>query len=279
MKSHPGRSLLTGLGRALISASLMVAAAGLAAPAGQAVGAQKAAERFPAVQLQPAGHWYGFPDFSAAREPLNMPKFDSPDELQAPIFLVRPDGSQELLGKFLDFVIDHPASGLSAPDRSLVKGLHPVNSSPSGIDVAPGTWGRLGGDLFVAEWGDLSPPTNPLRQQPAGFRIVRVDPTKSLEMAQPFVENREPRPASRQGAAGRGLERPFDVKFGPDIFRSGRSAHRADDAMYISDYGIVEIDFTRAPPYRYIPDTGVIWRVTRRGAMPAPVPPGPVQGR
>jgi hypothetical protein len=32
------------------------------------------------LKIQP-GHWYGFPDFSAAREPLTMAKFDSPDEL------------------------------------------------------------------------------------------------------------------------------------------------------------------------------------------------------
>ena len=60
-----------------------------------------------------------------------------PAGLQAPIVLVRADGSQQPLGKFLDFVIDHAASGLPAPDRSLVIGLHPVNSSPSGVDVAP----------------------------------------------------------------------------------------------------------------------------------------------
>jgi glucose/arabinose dehydrogenase len=229
------------------------------------------------LRIRP-GHWYGFPDFSAAREPLHLARFDSPDELQAPIVLVRSDGSQEPLGRFLDFVIDHGASGLTPPDRSLVLGLHPVNASPSGLDVAPESWGQLAGQLFVAEWGDLSPPTNPLREQPAGFRIIRVDPSRPQTAARPFVQNRELGPASEQGAPGSGLERPFDVKFGPDIPRPGRSPHRPAEAMYISDYGIVEIDFSKAPPYRYIPDTGVIWRVTRRGALPAGVPPDPVQG-
>ncbi len=74
-----------------------------------------------------------------------------------------------------------------------------------------------------------------------------------LMRAEPFVQNRRPGPASRQGARGQGLERPYDVKFGPD------------GAMYISDYGIVEIDMSKAPPYRYIPDTGAIWRVVRTG--------------
>jgi glucose/arabinose dehydrogenase len=48
-----------------------------------------------------------------------------------------------------------------------------------------------------------------------------------------------------------GLERPFDVQFGPD------------DAMYIVDYGQVEIDMPQTPPYVYNEKSGIIWRVTR----------------
>ncbi len=199
------------------------------------------------------GRWYGFPDFSAAREPLTLDKFESPDRLQAPIFRVGQDGSRERLGTFLDFIIDHQASGLPAPDRNLVVGLHPFNSSPSGIDVAPQAWGAMAGGIFVAEWGDLAPPTNPLRERSAGFRVVRMDPNRPQSRVEMFVQNRRPGPASEQGARGQGLERPFDVKFGPD------------NAMYISDYGIVQIDMNAAPPYRYIPDTGAIWRIVRSG--------------
>jgi len=54
---------------------------------------------------------------------------------------------------------------------------------------------------------------------------------------------------------GLGLERPFDVRFGPD------------GAMYIVDYGVARINMARAAenqvPYEFPPHTGAIWRVTR----------------
>ena len=192
------------------------------------------------------GEWYGIPDYSAAREPLTMAKFKSPDNLMAEVFL----GSSQPLGKVLDFVIDHAASGLTAPDPASVIGLHPVNASPSMLDVAPESWGKFSGDVFVAEWGDLAPPTNPLRNQSVGSRIVRLSPGN--QQPQPFVSNKQPGPASEQGKEGKGLERPFDVQFGPD------------GAMYIVDYGVVNINMALKPPYDSKAGTGVIWKVTKR---------------
>jgi glucose/arabinose dehydrogenase len=193
--------------------------------------------------------WYGVPDFSAALEPLTNPKFEPPDQFQAEVFV---NGQSK--GKTLGFVIDHEASGLTPPDKSLVVGLHPVNSSPSMLDVAPSSWGSMAGQLFIAEWGDLAPPTNPLRQQPAGYRVVRLDPTTGT--LTPFVQNPQPGPASKQGVQGRGLDRPFDVKFGPD------------GAMYIVDYGVVTINPALKkqgePPYDEKAGTGAIWKVTRQ---------------
>ncbi|MDQ3460873.1 MAG: sugar dehydrogenase [Deinococcota bacterium] len=195
------------------------------------------------------GVWYGFPDFSAAREPLTDPGFDIPEEAkedaQPPV--VR--GEDEELGRTLTFVIDHEASGLTPPDQADVVGLHPFNSSPSQLDVAPAEWGDFAGHLFVAEWGDLAPPTNPLREEPVGYRVVRIDPATG-ELT-PFVSNQLPGPASEQDPFGEGMERPFDVKFGPD------------GAMYIVDYGVVEIDMELEPPYDYIAGTGAVWRVSR----------------
>jgi glucose/arabinose dehydrogenase len=190
------------------------------------------------------GRWYGVPDFSANREPLTDPKFEVPDSLQAMVFL-----GGEPIGKDLGFVIDHEASGLTPPDPSMVLGKHEFHSSPSMIDVAPRSWGNWAGHTFISEWGDLTPPTDPLRPGPAGYRIVRVDPeTGELNS---FVANRGQGPASELGALGMGLERPFDVQFGPD------------DAMYIVDYGQVEIDMSQTPPYVYNEKSGIIWRVTR----------------
>jgi glucose/arabinose dehydrogenase len=192
------------------------------------------------------GKWYGIPDFSAGREPLTNPKFEVPDEFQAMVFV---NGQPQ--GKDLGFVIDHAASGLTPPDPSVVLGRHEWNSSPSLLDVAPASWGSMAGHVFIAEWGDLAPPTNPLRgEKPAGYQIVKVNPANG--QLEPFVSNVHPGPASASGNAGKGLERPFDVKFGPD------------GAMYIVDYGVVEIDMTKeGPPYVYKPGTGVIWKVSK----------------
>ncbi|MDQ3549841.1 MAG: sugar dehydrogenase [Chloroflexota bacterium] len=217
-------------------------------------GSRPVRDEYDATYRVEEGAWYGFPDFSAALEPLTDPEFDSPDSQQAPIYV-----NGELQGKFLGFVIDHAASGLTVADRSLIAGLHGFNSSPSKLDVAPDSWGDWAGQLFVAEWGDLAPPTNLLRDKPIGYQVSRLDPATGKVV--PFAHNLMPGPASKQEAKGMGLERPFDVKFGPD------------GAMYIVDYGIANINPARAAegqvPYEFPPETGAIWKVTHTGA-PAP---------
>lgn len=191
------------------------------------------------------GKWYGVPDFSANREPLSDSKFEVPDSLQFEVFV-----GGESVGKGLDFVIDHEASGLTPPDASVVLSKHDFNSSPSMLDVAPSSWGDWADHVFIAEWGDLAPPTNPLRgKNPVGSRVVRVDPGSGAVTG--FAENNGGGPASKAGMEGEGIERPFDVKFGPD------------GAMYIVDYGEVKIDFTIAPPYNYQTNTGAVWKITK----------------
>lgn len=212
-------------------------------------GSRPVKDDFDPVYRVREGAWYGVPDFSAALEPLTEPRYEVPDEYQAMV-VVKGDP----VGKNLGFVIDHQRSGLSAPDKSMVLSLHPFNSSPAMIDVAPPSWGNMAGKVFVAEWGDLAPPTNPLRGKvPAGNRVVQVDPrTGQIE---PFLWNSQPGPASMHRMQGAGLDRPFDVDFGPD------------GALYVVDYGVVEIDKSlkkeqNEPPYREMPGTGVIWKIT-----------------
>lgn len=188
------------------------------------------------------GEWYGYPDFYRSLEPLTMDKFQAPDSLYPPVYI-----NGELQERGLDFVIDHEASGLDAPDQTLVFGRHPFNSSPSKLDVAPSSWGPWAEHVFVAEWGDLRPGTNLLREEPVGYRVVRIDPaTGQLE---PFIHNAKPGPASEQGAKEMGMERPFDVKFGPD------------GAMYIVDFGIVNVNGLER---QWLPYTGNIWKVTKK---------------
>lgn len=193
------------------------------------------------------GMWYGIPDYSAGREPLTNAKFEVPDSLQAEVF----EGKTSL-GKNLGFVIDHAASGLTPPTPAVVLSRHEINSSPCLFDIAPDSWGPLAGQLFIPEWGDLAPPTNPLRGNvPAkGYRVVSVDPNTGA--LTPFLSNSGGIPASSQGKTGQGLERPFDVRFGPD------------GAMYIVDYGVVKIDMSKKPPYDAKTGTGTIWKVTKK---------------
>lgn len=118
--------------------------------------------------------------------------------------------------------------------------------------LLPPAWGERAGHIFVAEWGDLAPPTNPLRgaNNPAGSQVVSINP--ATELLETFVSNTPGKgPASRFGMAGKGLDRPFDVKFGPD------------GAMYIVDYGVVTIDPSQAPPYAYDVNSVAIWKITK----------------
>jgi glucose/arabinose dehydrogenase len=199
------------------------------------------------------GAFYGYPDFSAAFEPAILPKFDVPNSLQAKKILL--PGGEPLTQDRLHFVIDHEASGITLPDPSLIAGLTPVNASPSGLDVATSAFGNFAGQLFVAEFGDLGPPTNPLINRPRGFRVSVVDPeTRRVET---FLRNAQPGPASAQGPRAAGLERPVDVTFGPD------------GAMYILDYGVARPSIPEAKPgdypFLFVPNTGIVWRVTRTG--------------
>jgi len=211
-------------------------------------GSRPVNDEFDASYRIEPGAWYGWPDFSAGLEPVSDPRFDSPDGLQAAAFV---DGAP--VGKELRPVIDHEASGLTVADTSLVLGLHAFNSSPSKLAVAPESWGDLADQVFVAEWGDLAPNTNPLLDKPAGYQVVRIDPATGEVV--PFIQNVMPGPASRQDAPEMGIERPIDVKIGPD------------GAMYIVDYGIANINSARGAegqvPYEFPPETGAVWRVTR----------------
>jgi len=211
-------------------------------------GSRPVRDNFDATYKITKNTWYGYPDFSAGLEPLTDPKFEVADSSQAMVFL---NGVPQ--GKNLGFVINHQASGLTAPNKNLVAGLHPFHSSPSMLDVAPSSWGNLAGRLFIAEWGDLTPPTDP-KVSRVGYRVVQLNPaTKEVT---PFISNKRGLPGSEQNSSGMALERPFSVRFGPD------------GAMYIVDYGQVKIDPSRIAqnrePYAYVPGTGIIWKVSRK---------------
>jgi sugar lactone lactonase YvrE len=78
---------------------------------------------------------------------------------------------------------------------------------------------------------------------PIGYRVVRVDP--DTRQVREFVFNPSMLPASRTGHA-MALERPVDVKFGPD------------GALYILDFGEMTL---RGSEERVTKRTGRIYRL------------------
>jgi glucose/arabinose dehydrogenase len=98
------------------------------------------------------------------------------------------------------------------------------------------------GEVFIAEFGSEAPGTTGGKPAPqVGHRVSRMN-VKTGQIKN-FLINRSGYPASQTG--GGGLERPIDVVFG------------ADGGMYVVDMGIT-VGFGNL-----IPNTGVIWRVTR----------------
>ncbi|MBB2182900.1 hypothetical protein H0486_08425 [Lachnospiraceae bacterium MD1] len=102
------------------------------------------------------------------------------------------------------------------------------------------------GDVYIAEFGSIRPftYTDVIPQYTnVGHRVSRIDMFTGSVTS--FAVNRSGFPSYVTGGGGFG--RPSDVVFGPD------------EAMYILDTGLNTLE----DPNRFIPYTGVIWRVTR----------------
>ena len=166
--------------------------------------------------------WYGWPDFSRSLHPVGEAEF------QPPSWMVIPTGYPDV-----GFVIDHEASGLTDPDMRWMAAQFPSQAGASKMDFVPsnGPFREYAGDLVVALWGDRSPFSNadqPLMGTPTGFKIVRVDPDR--REVQDFIYNTAGGPASGlHDSPEYALERPIDVKFGPD------------GSLYILDFGRIRI--------------------------------------
>lgn len=146
-----------------------------------------------------SGAWYGWPDFSANLEPVTSPKYSA--------------------GTALSFVIDHTASGLTAPDKSLLIAATEPHAALSGIAVLSD------GSIALAEMGDFRPDTDPDESVRAGFQVERVDPRTGALTT--YLRNRgdgDPEPSSTLDFRN-GFERPVDVRIGPD------------GSLYVLDFG------------------------------------------
>ena len=178
----------------------------------------------PDVMLQVlGGQWYGWPDYSANIQPIREEQFLPPVEM-----IVR-SGYRDL-----SFLIDHQRSGLPvdlSPTNLLAAEFKPLSGAAK-FDFAPqsGPFSRLrqGGNIaIVAQWGDRAPyDTGGLRLVgPQGYKIVQVN-VDDRQVTE-FIRNTRQGPASRYDLDA--LERPIDVKFGPD------------GALYILDFGQMEM--------------------------------------
>jgi glucose/arabinose dehydrogenase len=109
------------------------------------------------------------------------------------------------------------------------------NSNPS--------FGQVG-EAYVAEFGSIRyGATGELIRSGVGHRITKVDPIHG--QVSTFAINKSGFPAITPLEGG--LGRPTDVTFGPD------------GAMYVTDFTAT----TLQNPDEYLPNTGVIWRISR----------------
>jgi glucose/arabinose dehydrogenase len=172
------------------------------------------------VRVPPGGGtWYGWPDFSADLVPITDDRFQPPTEL------IARTGYPEV-----SFLIDHEGSGLIPPDRqTLVRGVFPSLSGASKMAFVANQPGfeASEGDLLVALAGDRFPlATGGIKLKgPVGYKIVRLDPDNKQIVD--FVYNTSLVPPSHRRQAT-GIERPIDLKFGPD------------GALYIVDQGPID---------------------------------------
>jgi glucose/arabinose dehydrogenase len=190
--------------------------------------------------------WYGWPDYSADLEPIGQEKYQPPQEM-----IIR-TGYPELA-----VIIDQEGSGLVPPDRNAL--LHAVFPALSGAakmafigDTAGDEFKPFRGNVIVALSGDRAPFATGGRPLvgPQGFKVMRVD--LDSKQTSDFVYNTRRMPLSMTPKAGDALERPIDVKIGPD------------GALYVLDFGQLEVKNGRE---RVKAKTG---RVFRLGKQPPP---------
>ncbi|MGC4031741.1 MAG: hypothetical protein QM754_08410 [Tepidisphaeraceae bacterium] len=160
--------------------------------------------------------WFGFPDYSADLRSIDDPSFQPPEEM------IRKTGYPQI-----STVIDHEASGLIPPDRStLLYGVFPPLSGAAKMTFVPAypsdPFKPFRNQLVVALSGDRAPFATSGQKLvgPQGYAVRIVD--MDTKRVSDFITNTRRVPASMIPGADREMERPIDVKFGPD----GATLHR-----------------------------------------------------
>lgn len=209
------------------------------------------------------GTWFGWPDYTADLLPVDPNALEqlirqgvvggTRDRFQPPAEIIVKTGYPELA-----FLIDHEASndarGLLRPDRernTLLQGTFPSQSGAAKMAVVPedrdGPFFRFRDSIIVALSGDRAPYATSGRKLigPIGYKLVRVE--LGSKQVREFIRNVGGKPAHRMGEdAVMALERPVDVKFGPD------------GALYILDMGRMQVKKGRE---EFTARTGKIYRL------------------
>ena len=166
--------------------------------------------------------WGGWPDYTTNGHSISDAKY------RPPISMLIQSGYRELSP-----LVDQDTSGLRLERFDvLVDGVFPSLSGATKMDFIPetGPFKDLAGDAIVAEDGDRAPFATSgmklLARQ--GFKVSLVD--VEGKTINDFVRNTSGVPASMEPFGTVGLERPCDVKVGPD------------GAIYILDFGRMDND-------------------------------------
>ena len=155
--------------------------------------------------------WYGWPDFIGG-VPITDSRF-LPTRGSAPNFLLA----------------NH--NELPLPEKPLLE--FPPHIAAVKFDVAPPTFRKYAGPIYIALFGDEAPMCLPAGGPPIGRSIGRIDPSDwSLHEVALDV-----------------LNRPIDVRFSP-----------TDDALYVLDFGYFEM--REGGGLDAEPRSGKVWRVT-----------------
>ncbi|HEU5326115.1 MAG TPA: PQQ-dependent sugar dehydrogenase [Candidatus Limnocylindria bacterium] len=179
------------------------------------------------------GAWYGWPDFASGIR------------LDDPHWGPGGTGREPVLAEFPD------------PEPPKPVGSFEPHAAANGFDFSRDPAFGFEGQAFVALFGDLAPVTTPRQVVPAGFKLVRVDP--STGAIHDFAVNRIQGPASKLFHGG--FERPSHCVFG------------SDGALYVVDFGEIKIAPEKGG-IRMKQGTGSVWRISRVPDVPAgDVPP------
>ncbi len=192
------------------------------------------------------GTSYGWPDYSADLRPISEAQF------QPPTALISKTGYPELSA-----LIDHEASNLLRPNaETLVQGVFSPLSGAAKMDFIPSSsrhFEKFQGQALVALFGSRAPfATNGRKlKEPVGRKVVTVNIDAATgQRVNDFIYNTKGVPASMLGRNVEALERPIDVKIGPD------------GMVYILDYGRMRMKGGRED---ITPRTGRIFRLVPLG--------------